>query len=126
MPLNGLPHACRLHLKRDFQRVIQGGGKLQYNGLVLWWRSGPGAEARPVRFAVVVSRKLGPAVVRNRTKRLLREAFRLNRKNIKPGTDLVFNPRTSEKLTNVHAAQEALKTLCGRAAVLINSSENEP
>ena len=124
MPSNGLPRECRLHLKKDFQRVIQGGVKLQYKGIILWWRSGPGA-GKPARFAVVVSRKLGPAVVRNRAKRLLRESFRLNQKNIQPGTDLVFSPRESETLTHVHAAQEALKTLCGKAALLINSSEKQ-
>ena len=118
----GLPRKHRLHLKRDFEQVIRGGFKLQYNGIILWWRSGPEVN-RPVRFAVVVSRKLGPAVVRNRIKRLLREAFRLNGKDIKLGTDLVVSPRESEKLIHVHAAQEALKTLCGKAALLINSSE---
>ncbi|OUO56863.1 ribonuclease P protein component [Candidatus Avelusimicrobium gallicola] len=124
MPSYGLPRSSRLHLKKDFQQVIHGGAKLQYNGVILWWRSGP-ENTRPARFAVVVSRKLGPAVVRNRAKRLLREAFRLNRKNIKEGTDLVFSPRESEKITHVHAAQEALKTLCGKAALLKHSSENK-
>ncbi len=120
----GLPRKHRLHLKRDFEQVIRGGFKLQYNGIILWWRSGPEVN-RPVRFAVVVSRKLGPAVVRNRIKRLLREAFRLNGKDIKLGTDLVVSPRESEKLIHVHAAQEALKTLCGKAALLNSSSEKK-
>mgnify|MGYP000165926311 FL=1 len=122
MPPYGLPRLSRLHLKRDFKAVIQGGAKLQYNGIILWWRSGRD-KTGPARFAVVVSRKLGPAVVRSRAKRLLREAFRLNRENIKPGTDLVFSPRDSEKLSNVHAAQDALKTLCGQAALLQGSSD---
>ena len=124
MPSYGLPRSRRLHLKKDFQKVIQGGVKLQYNGLILWWRSGPETN-RSARFAVVVSKRLGPAVVRNRTKRFLREAFRLNRENIKPGTDLIFSPRESEKIQNVHAAQEALKTLCGKAALLNHSSEKK-
>ena len=122
---NGLPRKSRLHLKRDFKDVIQGREKLQCNGLPLWWR--PGQEiTQPAHFAVVVSKKLGPAVVRNRTKRLLREAFRLSRKNIKSGTKLVFCPKDSEKISNVHAAQDALKTLCGKAAILSSSSEKEP
>lgn len=125
MPSYGLPRSSRLHLKNDFQKVIHGGVRLQYNGLILWWRSGSEPN-RPARFAVVVSRKLGTAVVRNRTKRLLREAFRLNRKNIKLGIDLILSPRESEKIRNVHAAQEALKTLCGEAALLNRSSEKNP
>nr|QGT50546.1 ribonuclease P protein component [uncultured Elusimicrobia bacterium] len=124
MQPNGLPRLCRLHLKRDFEGIIRGGIKLQYNGVILWWRSGVRDSARPARFAVVVSRKLGPAVVRNRAKRLLREAFRLNRKHILPGTDIIVSPRDGEKLGNVQAAQDALMTLCGRAAILKSSSEN--
>ncbi|MGN0024620.1 MAG: ribonuclease P protein component [Candidatus Avelusimicrobium sp.] len=124
MQPNGLPRLCRLHLKRDFEEIIRGGIKLQYNGVVLWARAGAREDSRPVRFAVVVSRKMGPAVVRNRAKRLLREAFRLNRKNILSGTDIIVSPRDGEKLSNVHAAQDALMTLCGRAALLGPSSEN--
>ena len=121
MQPNGLPRFCRLHLKSDFKGVIQGGIKLQYNGVVLWGRGS--TEKRPARFAVVVSRRLGPAVMRNRAKRLLREAFRLNRKYILPGTDLIVSPRDSEKLADVHAAQDALMTLCGKAALLRESSD---
>ena len=112
MLANGLPRFCRLHLKNDFQRVITGGIKLQYNGLVLWTLPN---RSEQVRFAVVVSRKLGPAVVRNRTKRLLREAFRLSRTHFIKGTDIIVCPRDSQKLSKVQAAHEALTTL-GRQA----------
>ncbi|WP_428075613.1 ribonuclease P protein component [Candidatus Avelusimicrobium luingense] len=116
MPKQGLPHSCRLHLKRDFERVILGGIKLKGNGLIVWYvvRN----DNRPSRFAVVVSRKLGPAVVRNRIKRLLREVFRLNRKNWADGIDIIVSPRDSEKLSNLHAVQEALKSISGQTALL--------
>ena len=45
------------------------------------------------RLGLSVSRKVGNAVVRNRWKRLIREAFRLNRETIPPGVDLVVIPR---------------------------------
>lgn len=117
MQPHGLPRTSRLHLKREFEQVIKGGTKWQYKGIVLWQR--PRKEAvGPARFAVVVSRKLGSAVVRNRTKRLLREAFRLNRNYLKDGVDVVVSPRDCTQLINVQAAQEALTTLCGKAALL--------
>jgi ribonuclease P protein component len=45
------------------------------------------------RLGLSVSRKVGGAVVRNRWKRLLREAFRLNRDRLPRGIDLVVVPR---------------------------------
>ena len=112
----GLPHAARLHLRRDFESVIRKSAKYQNSGLYLWCRVTN--TQTPARFAVVVSKKLGPAVVRNRTKRLLREAFRLNRVHIINGADVIVKPRCSEKLSTVQAAQQSLTSLCGKAGVL--------
>jgi len=45
------------------------------------------------RLGISVSRKVGGAVVRNRWKRLLREAFRLDAEKLPRGMDLVVVPR---------------------------------
>ncbi len=113
---NGLPRGARLHLKRDFERIIQGGAKYQANGLLMWCRRTSNTQA--VRFAVVVSKKLGPAVVRNRTKRILREIFRSAKTCLIPGVDMIVSPRDSEKLSNVLAARSALMNLWKTAALL--------
>ncbi|MBP5429897.1 MAG: ribonuclease P protein component [Elusimicrobiaceae bacterium] len=114
MRTQGLPPSCRLHLKRDFKRIIQGGRKFEQSGLVLWadFTRGTGSA----RFAVVVSKKLGPAVVRNRTKRILREAFRTSDVRFTQGADFIVKPLDSEKLPTVQAAQLALTSLGGLAA----------
>ena len=45
------------------------------------------------RLGCSVSRKVGDAVVRNRYKRLFREAFRLTQHELPAGVDLVLIPR---------------------------------
>lgn len=55
-------------------------------------REGPEASSGP-RLGLTVPRALGGAVVRNRIKRRLREAFRLNRAALDPKWDIVVNPR---------------------------------
>jgi ribonuclease P protein component len=46
-----------------------------------------------LRLGLSVSRKVGPAVRRNRLRRLYREAFRLSRAELPTGLDLVLIPR---------------------------------
>jgi ribonuclease P protein component len=47
-------------------------------------------EKGPARLGVVASRKVGPAVARNRAKRLVREAFRRNPTVFPEGLDVVI------------------------------------
>ena len=46
------------------------------------------------RVGFTVSKKLGHAVVRNRTRRRLREVYRLNEIALKPGYDIVIVARS--------------------------------
>ena len=53
----------------------------------------PRPAEEPPRLGVSVGRKVGGAVVRNRIKRLLREAFRAEARLLPPGTDAVIVAR---------------------------------
>ena len=85
-----LPPESRVRHQRDFDRVYREDAFAADDTLVVrGCRNGLGHS----RLGVAVSRKVGSAVVRNRWKRLIREAFRCRRETLPVGLDLVVRPR---------------------------------
>ena len=80
--------------KADFDRAFDQGSKVVTKLIVVIAAKTPatdsGNSAAPDRLGLVVSRKVGNSVVRNRVKRLLREIFR---KTEGHGLDLVVIAR---------------------------------
>src|SRR5205085_3715482 len=67
------------------------------------------------RLGCSVSKKVGGAVVRNRYKRLFREAFRLSQHELPAGVDLILIPRPGPEPT-IDAVKESLLKLARQAA----------
>ena len=80
--------------------------------LTVWARSNGLPHAR---LGLIVGRKHGNAVRRNRIKRLLREAFRLSQHLLPAGLDLICTPRRGADVTLVGCV-ESLTDLAGRLA----------
>lgn len=73
------------------------------------------------RYGFVVSRRVGNAVVRNRTKRLLREILRQMR--IKPGWDLIFITRSGISGSGYHEVENLVKRLMSQAGIIMENHE---
>lgn len=86
-----LPAAARLKTQQHFRRVYQRGRRAGGAWLVAvgWF----GEVAAGARLGVSVSKDHGGAVRRNKLKRLLREAFRLERAALPANLDLVLIPK---------------------------------
>lgn len=82
--------AHRITLALDFQAAYKARISRARGPLVVFGRLN--AKSLP-RLGLTVSRKVGIAVMRNRIKRRLREAFRLGQLRLPPGIDLVVNVR---------------------------------
>lgn len=85
-----LPKAYRLTASRDFARVRRYGRTAGSPLLALYVLPNRTGE---VRVGFSVSKKVGKAVVRNRVKRLMREAVRHELSELRSGQDLVFIAR---------------------------------
>ena len=80
----------RIRKRAEFLRVQSSGQRASTPHFVLLVAAQPAAEPpRPSRLGVIVTKKVGNAVERNRVKRVCRECFRLWPDLVPAGIDLV-------------------------------------
>ena len=103
-----------LKLNHIFQRLYRSHG--QASGLLVLY-------ARPNRtgknrVGITVSKKLGKAHIRNRTRRRLREVYRLNEHLFLPGWDIVVVARSAAVNADFQKLTQSYLALAAKAGIL--------
>lgn len=103
--------ASRIRKRREFLQIQNAGRRIATRHfLVVYVCSGDG----PARLGITVTKKIGNAVVRNRIKRAVREAFRQRSSTLARGASMVVIARDgSHRLGTSATAAELAPALTG-------------
>lgn len=110
------PKYLRVVKGDHFSQVLRGGGCAADGTLVLFAlpREGQNGETLATRLGVTIPKKTGNAVVRNQWKRVIREAFRIQKDRMPVGYDLIVRPKKDAVLDG-KSIRNGLPKLASRA-----------
>ena len=104
-----------LKSRKDFEHVFTQ-GKRYNHPLIRMVICGSSNEGDPGRVAFVAAKRLGCAVVRNRSKRVLREAARTCRLP-RDGYEIILFATPKTRMSSPSEMTAALESLCVRAGL---------
>lgn len=120
------PKSSRVVRSGEFTKALRRGGVAANDCLVVFAlpHDDPSADESKTpkcRLGVTIPKKTGNAVIRNRWKRLIREAFRLHQSELPSGFDYVVRPK-KDVTADWKMIERGFVKLVGRAVRRIESS----
>ena len=110
-----MKHTISLKQNHLFRRLYSKGKSAVDGRLAVYCRKNGGSRSR---LGLTVGVKLGKAVVRNRTRRRIREAYRLHEHQFLPGYDLVVVARVKAGHSRYREIERSLLSLADRLGLL--------
>ena len=114
----GFPRTARLLRPADFTRVYGRRTSTAAGPIVVYAAPNRSADGA-VRLGLSVSRRIGGAVVRNRWKRVLREAFRAARGDLPVGHDFIVVVRSGTAPEGAAAARALRESIVSLARKVV-------
>lgn len=118
-----MKYTVSLKENRDFKRLYSKGKTAAHPVLAVYCRRNGKKENR---VGIAVSTKLGGAVVRNRAKRRLREAYRLSEERFLPGFDVVLVARGRTLSARFSEIEHALRQTAEKLGFLKDAPGRPP
>lgn len=113
-----MQYTCSLKKNRDFRRMFSRGKSRVSRPLVLYVsRNSLGYS----RLGISAGVKLGGAVKRNRVRRRIREAYRINEASFKPGYDIIVVARTRAMFSDFSEICDSLLSLADALGIRKNA-----
>ena len=116
------------HLRHPIaiRAVREQGQRVDCRAFTVWWKprasapaASPAAKPELPRMCVIASSKaVGHAVLRNRTKRRLREVFRQQQDRVPPGCDLLLVARNSATSWPILDLEKRFADACAQIAAV--------
>ena len=101
----------------DFRKVYKHGKSFSSRYLVMYILNNKSENSR---IGISVSKKVGKAIIRNKVRRRIKEAYRLNiDENVKIGYDIVFIARVAIKDAEYKDIEKSMKHLVKKAEMYI-------
>lgn len=110
-----MKHTVSLKLNHVFQRLYRKGNSAVSPNMALYVRKNGREQSR---LGLTVSTKVGKAVVRNRTRRRLREVYRTNEDKLYPGYDIVVVARVRAAGSKYRVLEKEFLRLAGKVGLL--------
>lgn len=107
--------ADRIKSKKGFQLVYSSGRSVVDALSVIYVLTSNGEKAK---IGLAVGKKLGPAVMRNRIKRMMREVFRVRKHELKPGVNIIWVARKKLVAADYNTYDRVFMRLAKRAGLL--------
>jgi len=101
----------RIRKRRDYLRIYQEGGRIGSSNFIAILGSN---KSGITRLGVAVSKKVGNSVKRNKTKRLLREFFRLRKGRLPDSKDIIIVAKKDVSLLKYQDVCTELDRLFGK------------